>query len=164
MSADLNFNADGVTPSTGQPDPVPVGWYRMMIVASEVNPTKNNNGGKILKLEHVVLDDGPYKGRKAWAQLNIVNPSEQAQKIAQGELAAICHATRVMQVKNSSQLHNIPMMCKLSIEQDDTYGAKNKIRAWKAIDGAKPAAATATAATAPSTATAAAPAWAKKAS
>jgi hypothetical protein len=144
MSAEMNFDATGVKPATGAPDPLPPGEYRMAIVSSEVKPTANGKG-KYLKLEFVALDD-PHKGRKVWTQLNIVHENEQTQKIAQEQLSAICHATGQLQVKNSGQLHNVPMMCKLIVKQDPGYDPKNEIRRFKAIEGAKPAAAHETAA------------------
>src|SRR4051794_17495519 len=106
MGAALNFDANDVPPNT-KPDPVPNGWYKMAIIASEVKPTSTGKG-KSLKLELQVLD-GEYKGRKAYKQLNIVHESAEAQRIAQGELSAICHATGVLKLSNSSQLHHIPM-------------------------------------------------------
>lgn len=164
MSAEMNFDANSVKPSTGAPDPLPPGEYRLAIVSSEVKDT-NNGKGKYLKLELIALDE-PYKGRKVWTQLNIKHENEQTQKIAQEQLSAICHATGVLQLKNSSQLHNVPMLCKLIVKQDPGYDPKNEIRRYKAIAGGAPAAAAqaTTAAAAPAAPAANAPAWAKKAS
>lgn len=163
MGAALNFDANDVPPST-KPDPVPNGWYKMAIVASEVKPTSTGKG-KSLKLELQILE-GEHRGRKAYKQLNIVHESAQAQQIAQGELSAICHATGVLKLTNSSQLHNIPMLVQLVVKQDPGFDPRNEPRAFKAIDGvARSAVAPAAAATSPAAPTvdpASVPAWAKK--
>lgn len=165
MGAELNFDANEVAPST-KPDPIPNGEYRMAIVASEVKTTSNGKG-KYLKLELQVLE-GEYRGRKAWDQLNIVNENAQAQQIAQGQLSAICHATGVMKLTNSAQLHDIPMLVRLVVTKDAGYDPKNDVKAYKAIDGGAPKQASSTAAaaapTTPVTPPANAPAWARKAS
>lgn len=164
MGADLNFDANTVKPSSPT-EPIPVGWHRMAIVASEKKKT-NDGKGSYLVLEHQVLD-GDYKGKKAWAQLNLENENPTTVKISQEQLSAICHATGVLKLMNSSQLHNIPMLVKLSIKQSAGYEPKNDFKGWKPIDGASPAAANipaanaAAAAAAPVTA-ANAPAWAQK--
>ena len=92
--------------------------------------------------------EGEYKGRKVWERLNIVNENVTAQDIAQRQLSAICHATGVLKLANSSQLHNIPMRVKIVVKQDSGYDAKNEVKAYKAIGGTRPP--TAAAATSPS--------------
>lgn len=169
MASDLNFNANDVKPNT-RPDPMPNGDYRLAIVKSDIEPTKNGKG-KMLKLEIAALDE-PYKGQRIFEQLCIQHESEKTQSIAQGQLSAICHATGVLKLTNSSQLHNIPFIGRVRIEQDPGYDPKNVIKSYKPIAGAVPAAsnggAAATSAaqsTQPATpaTSAAAPAWARKA-
>lgn len=163
MPAELNFDATKVAPSTGKPDPVPVGEYTLAITESEVAATKAGTG-RILNLTVSVLAPEQYKGRKIFVGLNVQNPSAEAQRIAQAELSAICHATGVLQLRNSSQLHNIPFKGKVGITQDAGYDPKNKITKYMAPDGssaATPQAAPAAAPAAPAT-SANAPAWARK--
>ena len=71
-------------------EPVPAGKYLAAIVESEMKPTKSGNG-HFLELTFEV-GEGPYKGRKLWARLNLDNPNPQAVQIARGELSAICRA------------------------------------------------------------------------
>jgi hypothetical protein len=166
MSTEMNFDANSVKPAPPDGPPlVPIGWHMMAIVASEMKTT-NDGKGKYLKLEHQVIE-GEYKGRKVWVQLNLVNPNETTVKIAQEQLSAICHATGVLKLKNSSQLHNIPMQCRVTIRQSKGYDPQNDIKGWKAPDGgtasvASPAQPTATVAAAAAPASANAPAWAQK--
>jgi DhnA family fructose-bisphosphate aldolase class Ia len=167
MGTDLNFNANEVKPSAPN-DPIPVGWHKMAIVASERKKTADGKGSYLV-LEHVVLD-GEYKGKKAWARLNLENVNEKTVAIAQAQLSAICHAAGVLKITNSGQLHNIPMLVKLSIKQSEGFDPQNEFKGWKPLTGEVPAgipaANAAAAAAAPTTAPAAAnaPAWAKKAS
>ncbi|HEY4133485.1 MAG TPA: DUF669 domain-containing protein [Gemmatimonadaceae bacterium] len=163
MASDLSFDASKVAPSTGKPDPVPNGEYTLAITESDVTPTKAGTG-KILNLTISVLAPESFKGRKIFTNLNISNPSAEAQRIAQAELSAICHATGVMQLKNSSQLHSVPFKGRVAVKQDAEYGPKNVITKYMAMDGSTaaaplPAAAAASTSAAPA---ANAPAWAQK--
>lgn len=124
MSEAFSFNARSVDPSTPREDgPIPAGWYRMWIVASEISPTKKGNG-KRLELELDVID-GMYKGRKVWEGLNIQNPSAQAQEIALRDLSAICHATGVLTITTPAQLHRKPMLVKVGVEKREGYKDRN---------------------------------------
>jgi hypothetical protein len=158
MGSEINFNANDVPPQTPF-EPVPNGKYRAHIVDSEVKPTKDGRG-KYLQLEWEILD-GEFKGRKLWDRLNIVNSSETAQKIGQSQLSAVCHATGMLKLGNSSQLHHIPVLIKVVVKQSPGYDPQNEVKGYEAIGGAAPAAAAPTAASNASPA-AAAPAWAQK--
>lgn len=109
----LNFNARTVAPNSGTPDPVPAGWYNVMIDQSEEKPTGNGNGA-YLELRFNVLD-GQYAGRKLFHRLNLKNQNAQAVEIAFGQLSAICHAVNVMDVPDSQVLHGIPLKVKVAV-------------------------------------------------
>lgn len=161
MGAEMNFDATTVNPDSPF-EPIPNGIYRMHVAASEVKATKDGRG-QYLQLELVVLD-GEMKGRKVWERLNIVNPNSTAQEIAQRTLSAICHATGVMQVANSSQLHHIPMLVTVVVKEDKGYGPRNEVKKYEADPstgrGVAPSgAAPRPAAPAPATET---PPWARK--
>jgi hypothetical protein len=158
--SDLNFDANKVKPNS-KPDPIPVGEYRLAITSSEVKPVSTGKG-RCLNLELVVLDEGQYKGRKIFTNLNVQHENAQAQEIAQGELSAICHATGVLTLTNSSQLHNKPMLCKVAIKPGNNgYDPKNVIKSYKPADGSAVVGSVAPAAAAAPVA-ANAPAWARK--
>jgi hypothetical protein len=60
--------------------------------------------------------------------------------IARGTLSAICRAVNILTPKDSSQLHNLPLLFKLVVE-DGTDGVKrNKVKGYKPFDGQAPAA------------------------
>jgi hypothetical protein len=130
--AQLNFDARQIPPQTAL-EPVPSGWQHMAIKDSELKPTKDNTG-VMLVLTLVVLD-GPFAGRQMFDRLNLQNPSPQAAEIGQRRLSAYCHATGVMQVADSGQLHGIPMNVKLGVRTDATgqYEPTNEVKAVKHI-------------------------------
>jgi hypothetical protein len=167
MAVDLNFDANNVPP-TSPFDPIPNNSYRSHAVESEVKPTASGSG-KYLQITWEVLD-GEFKGRKVWQRLNIVNANAQAQEIAQRELSAICHATGVLKLTNSSQLHHIPVMLKVVVKKDGDRDPQNEVKKVSSVDGAKPVVGTASPAASaavkaspeiPSIAPEKAPAWAR---
>ena len=132
MSA-LNFDATTVDPVEDF-SPIPAGEYTMAIIDSEMKPTKNGQG-QYLQLALQVLD-GDYKGRMVWDRLNLVNPNQTAVEIARRTLSAICHAVGKLQVTDSSELHNVPMLVRVSVRPaDGQYDASNEVKAYKRIEG-----------------------------
>lgn len=131
--AQLNFDASQVAPNTGNPDPIPAGWYNAQIDESEMKPTKDGTG-TYLQLRFSVVE-GQYANRKVYARLNLRNSNPVAQEIAYGELSAICHATGVMQLQDSQQLHGIPMKIKVKLRAaSGDYDASNEIGSYKHIN------------------------------
>lgn len=135
--ADLTgYDANNFEPAKAF-DAIPAGDYPVIIVESSFELTKNaqqsgnENDGKYLKLKLQVIE-GPHKGRTLFDQLNIKNPNEQTVKIALATLSAICRAVGRMKPRDSSELHNIPLIAKVI---QDTYKGeqKNKVRGYKPI-------------------------------
>ncbi len=104
--AQMTFDASSISPADPL-EPLPAGKYPAQVVQSEMRPTKAGDG-QYLWLEFDVLD-GPYKGRKIWERLNLVNANPQTTEIAQRQLAALCRAVGQMQVTDSEQLHHRSM-------------------------------------------------------
>lgn len=109
--AQLNFNARNVAPEAPRA-PIPAGVYLMVITESDVVATKA--GGEMVKLTHQVVD-GPCKGRLVWGNINIKNPSAEAERIGQAQLSALCHAVGVLDLNESAMLHGIPVRVRVSI-------------------------------------------------
>jgi hypothetical protein len=141
--AEFQFNAQEVQPATGF-DPVPAGTYTAEITDSDMVQTKAGTGHYI-KLTFKII--GPtHANRLVWTNLNVDNPNEKAVQIAREQLSAICHATKVMQLNNTEQLHGIPLQVKIVVRQDEQYGASNEIKDFMPADtpqamGGAPAAA-----------------------
>ena len=131
--AELNFDADKIEP-LGSFEPLPVGEYKVVITASEDHDTKNGRG-KYLQLTYDVIE-GEYLGRKLFDRLNIRNENETAQKIAQQSLSAICRATGVMNPRDSSELHDKPLIVKVDIRPaNEQFQKSNVIKGYKRLDG-----------------------------
>ncbi|MEK9754407.1 MAG: DUF669 domain-containing protein, partial [Rhodospirillaceae bacterium] len=123
------FDATNVAPKTDFELLEPAD-YPVMIVASAMKPTKSNTG-QYLEIEMDVID-GPRKGAKLWDRLNLVNPNAKAQEIAERTLSAICHATGVMSVSDSEQLHGRAMLATVKVKPaEGEYGPKNEIGTYK---------------------------------
>ena len=103
---DTTFDASGVEPLTGY-ELLPPGDYVAQIVESEMRPTRNGNG-EFLSIAMDILE-GPLQGRKAFDQLNLINPNPTTVEMAQRTLSAICHATGELHVSDSEDLHFKPM-------------------------------------------------------
>lgn len=127
----LNFNAANVNPNQKSFDPIPAGNYVAQIIQSEINPTKSG-AGQILNLQFQILE-GEFANRIIFINLNIQNPNAQAEQIAQQQLSAICHAVGVMQLQDTTQLHNKPMAIKVKIRKDGQYGDRNEISRFDAL-------------------------------
>ena len=160
--ADLGFEFDASTVEINTPfEVLPPGDYEVMIVNSEMRSTKSGNG-KYLWLE-LAVQDGQYKERRIFDRLNLFNDNEKAAQIAHGTLGAITKAVGKMKVKNSEELHHLPLIAvvkvrpagpdKMGVERD----AQNEVKGYKPSKMSPPTA-TSASATAPVT-----PAWRKRA-
>lgn len=111
--------------------PLPAGWYEAEIIKSELKTTKDGNG-KYIALSFKILE-GENEGRLVYTNLNIVNKSDVAVKIARADLKAICSAIgHEGELEDTEDLHNTPMAIKLSLKQETAnWPAKNEIKSFK---------------------------------
>lgn len=111
--------------------PLPAGWYEAEIIKSELKTTKDGNG-KYIALSFKILE-GENEGRLVYTNLNIVNKSDVAVKIARADLKAICGAIgHEGELEDTEDLHNTPMAIKLSLKQETAnWPAKNEIKSFK---------------------------------
>ena len=134
-----NFNANEVEPTVAF-EPLPAGKYLAAITASEVKNTKKGDGN-YLELEFTVLE-GPCKGRKVWDRLCINHPKDVTQKIARGNLSAICRAVGVMQPKDSVELHNLPLVITIKCKKREDNGElANEVKGYAKKNSPPPQAA-----------------------
>ncbi len=134
------FDANRVEPSTDF-DPLPAGKYLAVITDSEMKPTKAGTGN-YLQLTFELIE-GPHKGRKAWARLNLINGNETTVKIAQAELSALCRAVGVLAPNDSVELHNLPVVITVKCKKRaDTGEITNEVKGYAKKDASQPAAPT----------------------
>ncbi|QEA09776.1 hypothetical protein PQC31_gp55 [Pseudomonas phage Iggy] len=130
--AQLNFNAQSVTPDTGIVDPIPAGWVVAQVTESDIKATQS--GGARLATTFTVLQPQQYAGRKVFTGFNIKNDNPTAQEIAFKQLSALAHAVGVLQIQDSQQLHGIPLHIRLKVRPaKDGYEASNDITAYRSM-------------------------------
>ena len=128
----FNFNAQEYEPNNGGFDAIPAGQYEAIITNTEMKANRKQNG-HYLEIECEILN-GDFKGRRLWDRLNLNNPSQEAVAIAQGRLSAICRAAEVMELSDTAQLHNKPLLIKVSkVKRNDNDEWTNDIKAWYAV-------------------------------
>ncbi|MEK6676405.1 MAG: DUF669 domain-containing protein [Planctomycetota bacterium] len=133
--ANLNgFNANDVEPAVGF-DPIPAGKYLALISDSTMKLTKSGVGN-FLELTFQILE-GEFKGRLVWARLNLDNTNATTVKIARAELSAICRAVGVLAPKDSTELHNLPLVITVAHKKrQDTGEITNVIKGYAKKDAA----------------------------
>ena len=146
--ANLNgFDARTVKPTVGF-EPVPAGKYLAVITESETKPTKAGDG-QYLQLTFQIIE-GEYKGRLLWARLCLDHPNAQTVQIARGQLSAICRAVGVMTPKDSVELHNLPLVIRVTCKKrEDTGELTNEIKGFETRQRVEPAPAAAAAGSLP---------------
>ena len=131
--ADLGgyFDATNV-PTLDEYTPVPAGSYRAAIVRSEFKETKNGQG-KYLELVFEILE-GPSANRLLTSRLNLMNSNATAVEIARKELSSICHAAGKLKVRDSAELHGIPLVISVAIKKRADNGEPtNEISGYKSV-------------------------------
>ena len=128
----MNFNATQHEPDNGGFEAIPAGEYQACISSSELKDNKKRTG-RYLELTLVIIDCA-FKGRCLWDRLNIQHPNEEAVAIANGRLSAICHAVAVLEMSDSAQLHNKPLIIQVKkIKRADNGEWSNEIAAYHSL-------------------------------
>lgn len=128
--ANLNgFDANQVEPHAAL-EPLPAGVYVACVSASEMRPTAQGDGS-YLNLELTIVE-GQYKGRKVWDRLCLNHPKPEAVRFARARLSSLCRAVQVLQPRDSTQLHNLPLTLKLGLKKrNDTHEMANEVRGYE---------------------------------
>lgn len=135
--ATFNFNASSVEPMQPRTyGPLPDGDYEMIVVKSDVKPTKSGTG-HYLELEMQVIA-GEHSGRRHWERLNVDNPNKTAEEIAKAALASLCFAVNVTDMDDTVQLHDIPFVAHVQIDRKEPD--RNRIVGYATAGAAKLAA------------------------
>lgn len=130
----LNFDSTNIAPET-RAEPIPAGTYLAHIVDSDLVASKTGNGQN-LKLVFQVLD-GQFKDRKVHENLCVQHTNADTQRIAQAKLSAICHATGLLRVQDSSELHYKPVKLNVTVQPPaNGYDAQNRIKGYEAANPA----------------------------
>lgn len=112
---DLGGDFDSGTVEPQKPLEPLNGWFAVQAVKSEERDVKpkpgQKPGSKLLWFEFEVVESvhPEHKGRKVWAYINHRNHSAQARDIAKAELAALCLACDQPVIRDTEELHGIPI-------------------------------------------------------
>lgn len=106
--------------SGGNFEPLPKGDYLAAVSASEWKTT-NDGEGRYLSLTFEVLE-GDYRGRLFWLNLNLKNKNPKAVQIANNDLAAICLAVGKPKLRDSAELHDVPLVLSLRLKRNKNSG------------------------------------------
>lgn len=130
----INFDSTNIAPDISR-EPIPAGTYLSHITESDLVSAKSGNGQN-LKLTFEVLD-GQFKGRKIYETLCVQHTNGDTQRIAQAKLSAICHATGLLRVQDSSELHYKPIKLNVTVQPPaNGYDAQNRIKGYEAANPA----------------------------
>lgn len=130
---DSPINASDLPEDVGGFEPLPAGDYQCRIGAAEIKATKDGNG-QYVKLSLDVI--GPsHSGRKLFANLNIRNASAKAEEIGRQQLGALMRAIGLPTLTDTDQLIGGIFIAKVTVKNDEKYGAGNEIKAYKACEG-----------------------------
>jgi hypothetical protein len=87
----------------------------------------------MLKLTWDIIT-GQFTNRKVFQNINIANPSAQAQAIGQRQLADICEAAGTGVIRDSEELHFKPMLIRVGLDKpNEGFEPKNEIKRVKAL-------------------------------
>jgi len=114
--------------------PLPNGKYKAVVSNSEMKESKAGHNYIAFTLEII---DGQYKGRLLWENCNHTHPNEQTRKIANGRLSAMSKAVGMVQLMDTSELHNKPMLIEVAQKKrNDTGEMQNVIRSFDSLSAA----------------------------
>jgi len=127
------YNIDVETESKDASDftPLPEGHYEAIISKTEMKATQAGDGEYLAVTFEII--EGDFEGRKTWANLNLANKSEAAERIGRAHLASICKAVGVMNPQESEELHDKPLV--ITIRKDKKDPTRTKVTAFASVDG-----------------------------
>lgn len=133
------FSARNVVPA-GISSQLPVspaeGWTTIINGAEMVAVKDKPDDGMLVLNLHIV--EGPMAGTEGPYRLNLFSSSEQAAKIAQQQLSALCHVTGKLDAQREEELFNIPF--KTIVVPQTGEGKENytKVKGVLDINGNQP--------------------------
>ena len=155
------FSTDELPVSDRSYDLIPEGWYTATITKAELGMTKAGTGTKIDMRYDIT---GPTReGRVIFGNLNIRNPSQEAEEIGRQQLGEIMRAIGLAKVEDTDQLIGGTLQIMVGKSKPQAgYEVRNEVKGFKAVGGsAAPAAPAPAAPAATSAPSGAKPPWAK---
>jgi hypothetical protein len=133
--AKFTFNASEIeVPEAPSYGPLPPGDYEVIVTKTDIRQTKAGTG-EYISVEFQVVG-GPSSGRRLWNNYNVSNVNKQAEDIAKQQFAALCSACNVSDLKDTEELHDIPLIVGVMIDKKDE--TKNRIVTYKSAAAPAP--------------------------
>lgn len=130
------FSTETLPQDEGAFDPVPAGEYTVTINEAHLQDTKAGTG-QLIKIRLDIT--GPiHEGRVLWANLNIRNPSETAERIGRQQLNSVMQAIGLKSIQDTDELVGGTLKVKVSIRESEQYGKQNEVKGYKAAGGSMP--------------------------
>lgn len=109
---------------------LPAGNYLASVFEAEVKETKAGTG-TLIKIQFKVVD-GNYENRRFFANYNITNPNDEAQRIGRGQLKNMmsCAGCTDFKLEDVRTLVGLVVVVKLAFKTDN-YGDGNEVRGYE---------------------------------
>ena len=114
---------------------LPNGKYTATVKKVEVVLTKDGTG-KRLKIQWAIEDE-PYRGRIVFDDQNVVNKSEEAQRIGQGQVKNRLVALGIPTERDRAKMVGRSAIITVKKKTDD-YGERNEVTRASPIGGSSP--------------------------
>lgn len=114
----FSFNSQGIDPQYGGGSPqLPLGKHPVVISATALKPTKDNQGGYLeLTMDAI---DGPAKGGSQIDRLNLQNKNADTVRIANQQLAAILAVIGMFKFDATEELHGKPFVVEIGPDKNN---------------------------------------------
>ncbi len=115
---------------------LPDGQYQMSIIDTE-RRTPRSGDGEFLQLALRVMTGG-HEGRVIFHRLHVVTANATTRRIAEAELASICRAVSIDKMRDTKQLHGVPMLVTLGHRRDAGGQLLNIPRSYAPVPEVEP--------------------------
>ncbi|MEI7607332.1 MAG: DUF669 domain-containing protein [Rhodospirillaceae bacterium] len=121
----FTFDSSGIPPVLPF-SPVPAGTYIASITETEVRVTRDGLGSYISAVSEIL--EGIHAGRKVYDRVTVTNASLKAVAFGNRKLSAMCRATGMMTITDTTDLHGIPFRAVVRVVPGDgEFGDSNTI-------------------------------------
>lgn len=129
----FQVNQQALEDQRGNYDPIPAGWYTVIVDESEIRTNKAGSGQYAWMSFRVI--DGEFNGRKVFTRFNVVNTNPQAQEIGHRELSRLTAAVGLPGFNDTQELHGKPLQIKVKVRKDlsGRYPDDNEVSGFRAI-------------------------------
>jgi len=128
--SELNYNPSDHKTS-GSYGPLPAGDYRLEATEGDLRDTKAGTG-KVLSFRMSVLEPEQFKGRGFYLNINIRNPSSNAEKIGAEQMSLLCGAVGWEgQLLNTENVLHKAFTAQVGLERkQEGYEQRNQIKRY----------------------------------